>query len=122
MSDDAIPIDKLAEHLRNHRPGPVKPVPRYSERGDMVEVHWDPEPAFADRVTEQLTLLRAFSDRRVVGVKLYDVVGPEVRKATARLRAALSEISRLLDVDDGGPLVDQARGVADAALQEDSEA
>ena len=74
-----LPWD-LEEDLKNRPRGPFKPVLRYSRIGDMVEIHFEEDPAFAVQVNEYLTLLRAFSDRRLVGVKIFGV-GPLVRKA-----------------------------------------
>lgn len=69
--------ETLDKYLRTHAPKGFKPVPRYSMTGDMLEIHFEGEPAYAETVNEHLTVLRAFSDKRVVGVKVFGV-GPLV--------------------------------------------
>ncbi len=75
---DAIAVTDLAEYLRTHPPtGQFKPVPFYSQVGDMLEVYWDegkPNGGYAERVNDQLTVIRAFDDDRPIGVKVYGVL------------------------------------------------
>jgi hypothetical protein len=58
----------------------------YSEKGNMIKWYWDDEPSYAEQVvvagTWVGTLLRAISDKRVVGVKLHleSVVGLPANK------------------------------------------
>lgn len=66
--------DELFEHLKGRKPGQFRPgVLLYGVRGRMLEAYWEDEPAWADPVSPSLTVMRAFSDNRPVGVKLYDV-------------------------------------------------
>lgn len=66
--------DELFEYLKGRKPGPFRPgVLLYSVRGRMLEAYWEDVPARADPVSPSLTVMRAFSDNRPVGVKLYDV-------------------------------------------------
>lgn len=81
--DDLIPVSELHEYLRDRKPGPFRPVPRYSVMGAMLEVYWEDEPAYADQISPTLTVMRAFSDKRAVGAKLYDVK-PLIEKAERR--------------------------------------
>ncbi len=66
-----------------------KPVPRYSLTGDMLEVHIEGEPAYAETVNEYLTVLRAFSDKRIVGVKVFGVAAlvDDARKMESPMKA-----------------------------------
>lgn len=63
----------LADYLEKNKCKGFKPVPRYSGTGDMLEIHFEDEPAFAEPVNESLTLLRAFSDKRIVGAKVFGI-------------------------------------------------
>jgi hypothetical protein len=86
-ADDLIPIADLKAYLAGKKCGPFKPVPRYSLAGDMLEIHFEDEMAYAEQVNEHLTLLRAFSDKRVVGAKVFGVRGlveAEVRSAEGK--------------------------------------
>lgn len=71
----------LEQMLAARPPGGFKAVAVYSEKGNMVKWHWDEEPAYEEPVAEGGvwvgSLLRAFSDKRVVGIKLHleSVVG-----------------------------------------------
>lgn len=66
-------MDALWDFLRGRAPKWQGPFPRYSAAGDMLEVHFEDVPAFADQIAPTITLLRAMSDKRVVGVKVFDV-------------------------------------------------
>lgn len=67
-------METVSDYLAKHPyRGPFKPVPRYSAIGDMLEIHYEEEPAYAEPVNEHLTLLRAFSDKRIVGMKVFGV-------------------------------------------------
>lgn len=67
-------MDDLISYLKGRMPGPFQPGRMvYSVVGAMLEVYWEDEPAYADQITPTLTVMRAFSDKRPVGVKLYDV-------------------------------------------------
>ena len=66
----------LPAYLQEHpHKGPFQPAPRYSEVGGMLEVHFEDVPAYVKPVNPQVTLLLAFDDKRVVGVKVFDVLG-----------------------------------------------
>ena len=68
----------VAEYLKDRKCAGFKPVPRYSLAGDMLEIHVEGEPAYAETVNEHLTVLRAFSDKRIVGLKVFGVASGEV--------------------------------------------
>ena len=54
---------------KNFTPGAV----HYSHVGDMLNVYWKDDPAFARQISPQVTLMIAFDTREVVGVKITDV-------------------------------------------------
>ena len=47
-----------------------KPLPVYSHVGDLLKLYWDNEPGYAEQINPYVTLIRAFSDKRIVGVKI----------------------------------------------------
>ena len=65
----------LHEYLKGRRPQGFKPVPRYSSSGDVLEAYWEDAPAYADQITPYLIVMRAFGDKRAVGVKVFGVRG-----------------------------------------------
>jgi hypothetical protein len=62
-------LDKVPAHEK------FKAVAMYNRHGNMIEWYWDDEPAYEDPINEGKkwtgSLLRAFSDKRVVGVKIH---------------------------------------------------
>ena len=51
-------------------PKVFKPLALYSTVGDVLQVYLEDEPAYAQQVSPEITVLRAFSDGRIVGVKV----------------------------------------------------
>ena len=54
-----------------------KPIPVYSQIGDMLTVFWEDggpnDYGYADQVNSQITVIRAMSDQRPIGVKVYGI-------------------------------------------------
>lgn len=60
----------LREYLRSYRPGPFQPGKVF--RWDHSAIaYWEDEESYAEQVSPELTLYRAFSDKRVVGVRIW---------------------------------------------------
>lgn len=67
---------ELRDYLRGRKPGPFQPIPFYSKVGDMLEVYWEegaPDGGYSDPINNELTVIRAVSDNRPIGVKVYGV-------------------------------------------------
>lgn len=73
MADDAVPMNDLSEYIAAHPPKGFRPVPSFSVAGNMLSVYFEDDPGFAETLNPQVTVIRAFSDRRIVGVKLFEV-------------------------------------------------
>jgi hypothetical protein len=66
-------VDELREYLRTHPPKGFKPVPYYSAAGDFLLLYFEDEAGYTEGLGERAEVIRAFSDGRVVGVKIYRV-------------------------------------------------
>lgn len=64
----------LEEYMRGKSCEGHKPVPTYSRVGDQLSLYFDPESGYAEPLNESVTLIRAFSDKRVVGVKITGIL------------------------------------------------
>lgn len=53
--------------------GPFKPVPFFSVVGNMLVIHFEDERAYAESLSQQVTVLRSFKDKRIIGVKLFEI-------------------------------------------------
>ena len=97
--------ETLTDYLKGKTCEGFKPVPRYSLAGDMFEVYIEGEPGCTVPVNEFLTIVRAFSDSRILGVKVFgvaamvDAARAEELATLAHVRqpapAMLDEVSRL---------------------------
>ena len=56
------------------KPADFKPGATYSHVGDLLKVYLEDEPAYAVQLTPLLTVLRAFKDHRIVGVKVAGIL------------------------------------------------
>lgn len=69
-TSDMIPLVELEGYMKDKTPGTFKPGKvRYSRIGEMIEVHWQDDPAYAENCGD-VVLLRSFATKQVVGVKI----------------------------------------------------
>ena len=66
----ALDVEAL---LRKYPPGKFEPRPFYVPCGDHIEVYTEDAESYAEWVSPYLTVMRAFDDHRVVGVKIRNV-------------------------------------------------
>ena len=85
--ENLIPIHELEEFIRSLPPcGEFKPgLPFYNRDGDMIEIWLENESSYAESLGE-ITVERAQSDNRIVGIKIHRVkklIGLREIKVTA---------------------------------------
>ncbi len=66
----------LEEYLRTHQPGKFKPgVPMCQQHGegDTMHVYFEDVHCYEERISDFCDVYRAFDDKRIVGVKMWNV-------------------------------------------------
>jgi len=64
----------LKEYMLSRKPWPFIPgAVYYSEVGDMVIAYWKDDPGYAESVSPELTVIRSFETKEVVGVKILGI-------------------------------------------------
>lgn len=63
----------LTEYLKAHPCKGFKVHPFYSVIGDLLDVYFENEVGYAETIAPGVDVIRAFSDKRIVGVKLFGI-------------------------------------------------
>jgi hypothetical protein len=72
---EGVAITDLKDWLQHRQPKGFKPIPIYSARGDQLRIYFENEEGFAENLNDDVILIRAFKDRRIVGVKINNILG-----------------------------------------------
>lgn len=92
-------LESLKDYMKRMGPPPERPFePKamYFEQGDFLYVFFEDADHFHESHGPAMDLLRAFSDKRIIGAKLHqfsEVKGaPEYRALASKLAACLREV------------------------------
>lgn len=95
------------------RPGPFKPHAVYLRDGDFINVYWEDERCYTERLTDDIELFKAMSDSRVVGCRILKLIvpGEEQRTGPSALDHVRKTVADLEAIDKAR--MDQYRRACD---------